>query len=585
MKYNIGVDESTIKENDKKSCIQLSVSIFVIAFFELLCFILTYFGVFDILLDYELSILTISGLINLVVGFLPLILIKKANKIKYIFLVYLVFVVGILDSTFSFYSLPFMLIPVIVSVRFYNKRLTLSLIILSIVTLFLSGVVGYFSEYEAVLSSQVSGSLFNLDWSYFAVYLKEIYFFKIINLGLPFGVCYVIAKHGKKLIDIELKTSGEKIVLEKDIKTASLIQNQVLPKDFDLASDKGINLYATMKAAKETAGDFYDFFTVKDNLYFLVGDVSDKGLYAAMFMMNIKSIIHSLALNCDSLETIITQANKLISKDNKALMFVTLWIGCINTKTKKGYYLNAGHNFAIIKGKDGSISELKNTPQPFIGVFPNYKYKKRELNLRQDDLIYIYTDGVTDLLNSKNESYGLERLKKLIRTNKTDPKELCENINNDLKSFSTGVNLFDDITMLSLSLSGFDYKAKFKCEHQNIEKIINKINKDLKTNNVDKDQINLIDSALDDLLDNVVSYAYEDKTNSFEFMYSIKDKKINMVLVDEGVQFNPLEISDPDLSKERAIGGLGIYLYKNIMTEVRYTRNNNKNILFLSKNL
>lgn len=512
-------------------------------------------------------------------------LIPQHKKISSIILFIASFwMIIVFDYLFSYYVMPLILIPVILSTRYYDKKVSFITIIMIIVALFISELISYlvasqYPDLDLFAYKDVNTNYKDL----LDVALNYVY--KIVCLSLLLVLCYFISKNGRNLLIKQGDMAAATALYESDMKNASMIQNQVLPTDFQIASNDGIEIFASMKAAKEVAGDFYDFFKVDDNFYFLVGDVSDKGLYAAMFMMNVKNIIRSIALNVSNLDEIITQANKLVCKDNKSLMFVTIWIGQINTKTGQARFLNAGHTNALIKSQKGDIRELINVPQRFVGVFPNYSFKSEELKLEKGETVFLYTDGVTDAMNKEEEQFGEKGLVKALKTDSKTVKQLCDNVVSSVTEFQNDRDQFDDITMLALSSNSFDYDKEFPCDHKYIEEITKSLNEDLRKNSVNEDTINLVNSAIDDELDNIISYAYKLKAENegFRFQYKISKKELKIVVTDKGVPFDPLKVRPADLTPDRELGGLGIHLIKSIMDEVYYSRTEKENILVLTK--
>ncbi len=304
-----------------------------------------------------------------------------------------------------------------------------------------------------------------------------------------------------------------------------------------------------------------------------------------MFMMNIKNTISSIAIGKNKLEDIVTYSNNFMCRGNDNMMFVTLWIASYNIKNKEFSYLNAGHCPAFIKKKNNDVIVLENKPQPFLGIFPDYKYHADTYKVETGDLFYLYTDGATDALNPAEEVYGLDRLIATIKESEHDVKHVCNNVITKITEFSSSTEQFDDITQICVTFEEYMYDKTFTCEYENIDIITSTLNADLVKHNVNEDTINLINSAIDDLLDNIISYAYDDHKNTFRFQYNIQDNNLSVVVSDHGKKFNPLTVKKADLSINRPIGGLGIHLIKSIMDDVEYSRNNNTNILVLNKKI
>ena len=570
-------------DNERNSCHYLAHIEIFFSCVEILLIVLGIFKVIRISVSFDHYILIITAIVNMIVGLMMFIFPDRFRAMKYVLMAFLLLNVAVLDATFSYSCVGFVLVPAIASTRFYNRKMTFFVILSTVVILFLSSLLCY--SLAEIQGLDLMQEMLDIDWTDFGEVIKINFLLKVLILLVPLLSCYFIAEHGKELIASQAEISVAVGSLETEIRMASGIQNQVLPKNFGIAVPDGVSVYASLKPAKEVGGDFYDFFVVEDKMYFLIGDVSDKGLYAAMYMMNIKNIIHSIALNEPDIENVLNAANRMMCTGNKSMMFVTLFMGCMDLRTRQGYYINAGHSPAIVKKADGSITKLAGEPQVFLGVFPNYRYKKQPFTFGDGDLLYLYTDGVTDALNQNEESFGEERLTEKIVAAKSDPEKVCEEIRKAVEDFAGEKEQFDDMTMLSLSFTAFDFDRTFPCDHVHIHEIADALNADLEKAGASADTIGLIDSALDDILDNIICYAYEDKSNEFGFRYRIRNGELTVVVVDEGVSFDPLSVGEPDLTPQRKVGGLGIYIVKNIMDSFEYVRRENENISILKKKI
>lgn len=241
--------------------------------------------------------------------------------------------------------------------------------------------------------------------------------------------------------------------IDKELEFAKTIQYSALPSVFPPYPNRTeFDIYASMTAAKEVGGDFYDFYLIGENrLAFLIADVSDKGIPAAMFMMTAKTLIKSLSEAGNEINDVFTLANEKLCENNDAGMFVTAWMGILDLKTGYVDFANAGHNPPLIRRKDGSFEYLK-CPAGFVLAGMNgIKYCKNELQLEAGDEIFLYTDGVTEATDVQENAYGEERLLRLLNENKCKAsKSLCELVKKDLDRFVGDAPQADDITMLSL---------------------------------------------------------------------------------------------------------------------------------------
>lgn len=251
--------------------------------------------------------------------------------------------------------------------------------------------------------------------------------------------------------------------IEAELVLAKAIQHSALPSVFPpYPNRKDFEIWADMYTAKEVGGDFYDFYFVnEDTLAFLIADVSGKGIPAAMFMMTAKTLIKSYAESGMSVEEVFTQANAKLSEGNDSGMFVTAWMGYIDLKTGRISYANAGHNPPLVRHGNGSYEYLKTRPGLVLAGMEGIRYRSNVVELQPGDVIFLYTDGVTEANNASEELYGTERLKELLDSNTDkDAEHICEVVKADVDSFADGVEQFDDITMLCIRYNGADNRKE-----------------------------------------------------------------------------------------------------------------------------
>lgn len=245
--------------------------------------------------------------------------------------------------------------------------------------------------------------------------------------------------------------------IDAELAYAKAIQHSALPSIFPPYPNRNeFSIFATMQTAKEVGGDFYDFYFVdEETLAFLVADVSGKGIPAAMFMMTAKTLLKSYAEAGMSVEEVLTNANEKLCQGNEAGMFVTAWMGFLNTKTGKIAYANAGHNPPLVKHADGSFEYLRVRSGLVLAGMEGIRYRKNELQLSPGDVLYLYTDGVTEATDLHNELYGEERLRHVLNNNENaDPEQICNTVHADVDGFVGEAAQFDDITMLAIIYHG-----------------------------------------------------------------------------------------------------------------------------------
>ena len=253
-------------------------------------------------------------------------------------------------------------------------------------------------------------------------------------------------------------TTSEKEKFKTEFDVASQIQSNMLPKNFDeLADNESFEIYAYMKPASEVGGDFYDYFKIdEDHVYFVIGDVSGKGIPSTLFMVKTMYLIENHAKFNEDLSQVLEKVNNLAYERNDEELFVTIWLGKLNFKTGKLSYVNAGHNQPLVKHDSNNFEYLKTHPNLVIGGIEDIQYNEHEINLNAGDMIFLYTDGVTEANDNYNGFYGENRLKETINNNKNKKlNDIINEITEDIDKFCNNSEQYDDITMLIIKYNGW----------------------------------------------------------------------------------------------------------------------------------
>ena len=381
------------------------------------------------------------------------------------------------------------------------------------------------------------------------------------------------------------KINQEKQKIKSELTIARNIQYSVVPKNF-YTERKEFDIFATMETAKEVGGDFYDFFFIdNDHLMFLIADVSGKGIPAALFMMISKTLIKNIAKEGYTPNEMIKKINNQICENNKQDYFVTMLAGIININTGKTSFINAGHNPPLIKKANGNFEYLTIPPNLVLGIKNDLEYKIQETTFEQGDTIFLYTDGVTEAVNNKEELYGENRLQECLnKTGELSLNDTLITIKDDINEFVGETEQSDDITMLVFKYNGNNPAEKFKtvATKENYPSFYNWLKNICDRNNFSQQIVSKIELVSEEIYTNVSKYAYENENGQIEITFNTSDNKISIQFVDEGKMFNPLNNEEVDITKnynEREIGGLGVHLVKKSVDEIYYKYENNKNIL------
>ncbi|HHI87589.1 MAG TPA: serine/threonine protein phosphatase [Candidatus Cloacimonetes bacterium] len=279
--------------------------------------------------------------------------------------------------------------------------------------------------------------------------IKKVIIPMIFANGVGIAIFIFIARNLVK----ERRIEAEKSKIEHELRIAHDIQMGIIPKIFPPFPDRSeFDLFAIIEPAKEVGGDLYDFFFLDDNhMCFYVGDVSGKGVPASLFMAVSKTLIKAHAQSGMSSADILHQVNNMLCEENESCMFVTVFLGILNIETGEINYSNAGHNIPYIIHNDGSITKIQNTKGIALGVLEDFQFETKSTFLKKDEQMFIFTDGVNEAINIKNEQFSLSRLEKIIsECNKCTPKTTSMRIIDEVYSFQGDAVQFDDIAILVL---------------------------------------------------------------------------------------------------------------------------------------
>ena len=242
--------------------------------------------------------------------------------------------------------------------------------------------------------------------------------------------------------------------IKGDLAVAREIQQAILPRIFPPFPENvdDLDIAASMNAAKDVGGDFYDFFRIDDDrIGFVIADVSGKGVPAAIFMAVSRTLIRATGIRGVNSSECITYSNGLLEKESVNNMFVTVFYGIYNMKTGEIKYTNAGHNPPYVLKRDGSLERLPVTRNMTIGIFGDFEYQEDSLQLEHGDTLLLYTDGVTEAINPQEEEFKEERLEQTLKSKAFEScQQIIDTIKADVKAFADGAEQSDDITLLAL---------------------------------------------------------------------------------------------------------------------------------------
>ncbi len=251
------------------------------------------------------------------------------------------------------------------------------------------------------------------------------------------------------------QVTAEKERIGAELDVATRIQASMLPSIFPAFPDRNeFDIYASMKPAKEVGGDFYDFFLIDDDhLGLVIADVSGKGVPAALFMMMSKIIIANYAHMGMSPAEVLEKTNNSICANNQEDMFVTVWFGVLTISTGHIIAGNAGHEYPMIKKKDGKFEIFEDRHDFVIGGMEDMPYSEYEFDLEKGGTLFVYSDGCPEATDVNDELFGTDRMLQALNENPdAQPREILENMKKAVNKFVGTAPQFDDLTMLAIKL-------------------------------------------------------------------------------------------------------------------------------------
>ena len=377
--------------------------------------------------------------------------------------------------------------------------------------------------------------------------------------------------------------------IETDLATAKAIQESALPRTFPPFPEiKAFDIYASMNAAREVGGDFYDFFLVDDHtLGFLIADVSGKGIPASLFMMTAKAELANFINSGMELSEAMQSANRNLCHGNDAGMFVTVWAATLDFETGKLTYVNAGHNFPMLFHA-GEWTQLDKRCGLFLGTFDTAKYRQETIMLDPGDELLLYTDGVTEAFSPSEELYGEERLASFLAAHDTlSPHMLIDALHVELRHWADGAEQSDDITMLCVQygvppeISG---SVVVKATTEGLGELIERVHFELSQLKCPVRVQNKIDHTIEELFVNVCEYGYSDHDEPgavrLAYVCDHDSRGITISLVDSGVPFDPTQFTTPVSDGIRDdFMAMGIVIAMNHAEDVSYIRDGENNVV------
>jgi len=402
----------------------------------------------------------------------------------------------------------------------------------------------------------------------------------------------LLLRHIRKEQDAFTRIEMANKVIEKEMQIAHDIQMGILKGERLKVGDSSredVQLEAKLIPMREVGGDLYDFHREEDELWFIIGDVSGKGVPAAMFMSAAVNLFRAAGAHSGSPREIMEKMNVVLSENNPSLTFVTAFIGRLHIPTGELLYCNAGHCVPLRVSGLG-VSGLDLVPNIPLGFDGKYKFVEQGCMLGEGETLVLYTDGVTEARNSAREMLGMERWKKIVESLelRVERSSKVDSLLDEVKNFMGKAEQTDDITLMAIRKTGpvepktLRVENRMECWPQMRAALHNYG----LCAGIEPRALKKIEVAIEEAVVNIVKYSQAEWMELK--VESLKFKELKVSLRDNGVAFDPTQQAEVDTDQvmaERQIGGLGIALLRKIADEVRYCRTDEINELTILKKI
>jgi sigma-B regulation protein RsbU (phosphoserine phosphatase) len=390
----------------------------------------------------------------------------------------------------------------------------------------------------------------------------------------------------------------KKAAIERELSVASGIQKGMLPHYFPTYPDRDdVQLYASLTPAKDVGGDLFDFYIRDEKLFFCIGDVSGKGVPASLFMSVTRSIFRTVSARESMPDRIMSTLNETIADMNDANMFVTLFVGVLDLPTGRMRYCNAGHDAPLLVGVGvGMLPCDANIP---VGVMPSWKYTLQEAQVFTGTTIFLYTDGLTEAEDATHAQFQMQRVtdvaEQVLAEQHHEPSQLVNRMTDAIHQFVGDAEQSDDLTMMAIQYIKQQRDVKLRKsivlpnDTQEVPRLAAFVDEVCETLGFDATLTMQMNLAIEEAVVNVMNYAYLPGTHGDVTVEAqSNDVRLKFTIIDSGAPFDPTVKADADTSlsaEERPIGGLGIYLVRQLMDSINYERVDGHNVLTLRKKL
>ena len=603
------IEENYLRKNEfnaNRRMIQICV------FAAILLFVLFFGYIFKLFPLHDYTIVYITFPILIVMLLSSLLLYRHQQtltkpRMKYLFLFSFLAVVTTINIIVPKHGILAWAIVIVLSCLYYDTKVELSVFIGTLVAMLLAIYLGaLLGEYDHNLLSYgitqneagvyvgyepdspiarielLNALLQEGENRYLAI---GVYYYlpRAAIITIVFFAAQALNKRTRRLVETEIGAKEEEERVSTELSLAKSIQFSALPKGF--SNIQGAEVLADLIPAKEIGGDVYEYaFVDRAHIAVFIGDVSGKGLPAAMFMMQAATCFKTLARPNRKPSEILSEMNRILFQGNDGKMFITCFLAIIDRSTGQMEFANAGHNPPII-GRNGHYIPLNCSTGFLLGVMREPIITDQRFQLQIGDILFLYTDGITEAKNEEGQFYGGKRLLQVL--NKQPIKDIVRlryTILSDVKSFIGNAPQADDITIFSIQLIGMDAvkdEITLPATEDGLKDALSFFRDLLRANRLSH-LYSKVQIATDEIYSNIVKYAYEEEGGNvyLRFFHNPDEALVTFLFVDNGKAFNPLDIEEKSIEEgdKPKEGGLGIFIVKRFAANVYYDRINGSNL-------
>ena len=369
--------------------------------------------------------------------------------------------------------------------------------------------------------------------------------------------------------------AAQKAAVDRELTIAHDIQMGLLPQSFPEHSD--IDLYATQTPARDVGGDLYDYFVHKGRLVFCIGDVSGKGIPAALLMAVMRAMFRSEARRACSAAEIVGTMNRNLSEEYAGDDFVTMFVGILDLASGHLDYCNAGHEAPLLSGQP--LPVLPNLP---VGALADWTYEGQQEQLQSGDMLFLSTDGLSEAKNAADEQFGRKHVLQLANDHRSlAAKPLIELMMSEVSSHTGDALQSDDITMLAVRW--LDNGLTLKPSMDDIGRLAPFITSAANRAGIEGKEAKRLRLAAEETVANIINYG---QATAIKLQATVADNQLELTIDDDGLPFDPTQDSPTDLSvppDQRPPGGLGIMLLHEMTDGLNYQRIDGHNVLKIKK--